>query len=140
MSMGAWCARKCATYESLRSERGVTWGFEDHDGAVDMNDGDGGDGAQLLPELLGLGREDIPVLVRLTCIGARREFHTHSNIMHERRRRLADRDAACGKNARHLPTTLLRHSYSGMASRWLHFRRSKVLARSTAGWCCLPER
>ena len=66
MSMRAWCAWKCETYESLRSERGVTWGFEDHDGAVNMDNGDGGDGAQLLPELLGLGCEDIPVLVRLT--------------------------------------------------------------------------
>lgn len=35
---------------------------------------------------------------------------------------------------------LVKHSSPGIASRWLHFLRSKIFARSTAGCCSFPCR
>ena len=55
------------THKSFRSECSVAWRLKNHHGAVHVDNGDGGDGAELLAKLLGLGRDDVTVLVRLAC-------------------------------------------------------------------------
>ena len=54
------------THQGLCSECDITWRLKNHHGSVDMDNGNGRNGSQLLAELLGLRCDHVAMLVRLT--------------------------------------------------------------------------
>lgn len=106
-------------YRSFYFEGSITWRFKDHDWTIDMDNRGGGYAAKFHAQWMRLGSYYVSMLVVGPWIS--------SVEMYQRRRN-------------ELPMTLVKHSSPGKASRWLHFRRSKFFARSTAGCCSLPCR
>lgn len=107
------------TCRSFCIEGGITWRFKDHDWTIDMDNRCGGYAAKFHAQWVRLGSYYISMLV----VGA---WSALVEIYQRRRKEL--------------PMILDKHSSPGIASRWLHFLRSKIFARSTAGCCSLPCR
>lgn len=60
--------RESCAHQSLFSESSVAWWLEDHDGAVDMDERDGGDAAKFAAQCLGLCDNNVSVFIAIACV------------------------------------------------------------------------